>query len=274
MNTDFFTEKVTKDTKEQSINRYTRLTSIVNDDSANDAEKQDAREEALLYMRDFVKNLISKKYSSYISKDPSFYDDLFMSSMESIITYLPGYDPEKGAPTTYFGLAVKNALYTETTRKFGKNSPQALLSRRVQGVVNKYENNGKTPTVKEIADELDKTEKQIRDILCLIGLSGASCLDNVRGYQDGILSGNADNDESYRSPEDIVVENISHDELISRIEQSLSPVELTVFRSCILDNRKYGEFNVKKNDYRKLLRKVKNIILNDEEILEILGKRG
>lgn len=268
-----YNKKITKDTTEQSIERYSRLTRVVNDDDATLQEKKDAREEAVFYMRDLVKNFIAKKYGNYIKTDPNFYDDLFMASMEAIISYLPQYDSNKGAPSTYFGLAIRNALYTETTRKFGKNSPQMQLARKVEKVNEQYEARGKVPSVADLARILGKTEAQIRDILCLISLSGACALDNVAGYQEGVLSGNQYTDENYRNPADVVLDKITNEQVVSRVASNLSEDELVIFEECIIGNKHYSDLGIESSKYHRVCAKAKKFLQNDPVIIDLL-KRG
>lgn len=268
---DFFTRRVKKDSKEESIERYTRLKKEVTD-PASDSSKQEAYEEALLYMRDLVKHFIKKKYSSYIKADPAFYDDLLMASMDAIISYLPGYDSSKGAPSTYFAFAIKNALYTEATKKLGRNSPQDLFIRKVKKTLEDYEKAGKTPSIEDLARELQKTEVQIMDILRLIEISEAPCLDGIKSYQDGILPGDSLYDESYKSPEEAVIEKVSEEELCRFLQKKLSVKEMNIFSTCILGGRPYSRCGVSKSEYQVLIHKIKTMILEDENFRKLLKR--
>lgn len=267
---DFFTRPVPRDTKEKSIERFTRIRDTVNGD-VTERERQDAYEEALFFLRDLVKSFIKRKYSSYLKNDPSFFYDLFQSSMETIISYIPGYDPSKGSPGTYFSLAIQNALYTETLKKAGRNRPQNQLIRKMKSLIDEYEKCGKTPTIESISKDLGKTPKQVRDILCLIGISEATCLDELNGYQDSIFSGDASRNEDYSVPEEAVVEKVSSEELYEKLKERMTAKEAEILR-CIYDGTSYTKCGISKSEYRAFIKKCTDIIANDEDIHSLLGR--
>ena len=249
---------------------YETLAKAVSDSSTSEEEKKEAREEAVLGMTGLIKKMIARKYSSYISNDPSFYEDLYMSSVEKIIEALPKYDSEKCAPSTYFGYVIKNALYTETTKKSGKNSPQMRFSRNVLNAIESIESEGRTPTTLEIARMLSTTERRVSDILCLIRIGGASSFDEVS--QGDLLAGDPFSDSSFSDPEDLVTTRETTSDLIRKISSYLTDSESQIFIDCIIGDKSYKTY-CSKADYQTLIEKIKKIILSDSDISELLGKR-
>lgn len=262
-----YTQKIKTDSKEKSIERYEKLTKIVNDNSATVEEKKYAREEAVLYMKNLVLRFIEKKYGNFIKSDPDFFDDLFMSAMEAIITYLPKYDSSKGAPSTFFGFAIQNALYTETTKKFGKNSPQTLLARRIEKLTDEYEAEGKVPTIADYARELGKTETQIKEILRLISITGACSMESI---STGVLSGDPSSDRSYSNPENIVMDKATNEYVISRIESSLSEEDLMIFKECIIGGKHYSDIGIEGAKYHRLCNRVRKLLQADPDVIALL----
>ena len=68
------------------------------------------REGACRDLEFFIMNIITRKFSTYVGNDRSFYEDLMQAGRMGIIMALPKYDPDRSMPTTYFFNAIRHEM--------------------------------------------------------------------------------------------------------------------------------------------------------------------
>lgn len=84
------------------------FTDIVADYKSGDpALREKAMLDAIDSAEGFIMSIATKKYKSYMYKDA---DDILQCGRMAVIEALPGYDAEKGKPSTYFYFYIKGAI--------------------------------------------------------------------------------------------------------------------------------------------------------------------
>ncbi len=139
---------------------------VVDANSDDDIKKSAAQEDACKELEYFVIYMINRKFSTYIKKDPIFFEDLLQAGRLGIIQSLPKYDPEKSMPTTYFYIAIMHEMTTLVNGiKHNTKSNTAALKRKIKEVDEEYAKYGRTPALHDYIYDIGCSFNCIMDAL-------------------------------------------------------------------------------------------------------------
>lgn len=111
-------------------------------------EKKNARAEACKRLEYLLRSIIKTHFFSYIQADPQLYDDLMVAAQCGIIQSLPGYDPSKGLPSTYFYPRIVHEMVEENCIvKHGVSVKNFIIRRKMFEIDRAFEKWGRVPTL-------------------------------------------------------------------------------------------------------------------------------
>ncbi len=201
-------------------------------------EKTKAAELAIQELEKFVHSTISKHFSSY-TKD---YDDLYQSGILGILAELPKYDPEKGAPTTFFYFHIVHHISRYVNRYSKKTSSYyASTIGSIMKAIEKFKKEGKEYTITDLCIETGLSYETIKTSLEIVDFSNDYSIES----ED---FANAKMSQNHLSPEDEYIKKTEVEILHKVIETELSPLEAIVI----------------KNEYGFLPKKLSNSALSEK----------
>lgn len=172
--------------------------------SNNETLKKRATQQACDALKYYVVSVMKRKYPTYIEKEGQ---DLIQSGYLGIIQNLDGYDPKKGAPTTYFDFYIGQAmqLWLNVSRNQSSIHYQTA-NNKIQAAIRYYEANEIPWNDVKIAERTGLPLSTIKNTLAIV--NKASALE----INEEIKTGNGDETitpEAFGSPEDelIIKEN-------------------------------------------------------------------
>ena len=186
------------------------------------------REGACRDLEFFIMNIITRKFSTYVGNDRSFYEDLMQAGRMGIIMALPKYDPDRSMPTTYFFNAIRHEMVLQANlMKHGARAHTSATRRKIEEVDRMFEKYGRRPALHDYMYSIDCPFGRIMDGLAEMkaGNSGAG----VDTQDTGPL---ADSLSPMRSPEESAISNMNYSKII-QVARELEPREEII--QCFLE---------------------------------------
>ena len=186
--------------------------------SGNEAARQAAREGACRDLEFFIMNIITRKFSTYVGNDRSFYEDLMQAGRMGIIMALPKYDPDRSMPTTYFFNAIRHEMVLQVNLiKHDTKSHVATTKRKIQEVDRMFARHGQTPTLYDYVYSIKCPFRRITNALAEMKAG------NTRtSIDDPEAAPLADRQSSMRSPEESAISNMNFSKIL-RVAHELEP---------------------------------------------------
>ena len=193
---------------------------IVSDYHSNDEKlKKKATQQACDALKYYVISVMKKKYPTYIEKEGQ---DLIQSGYLGIIQSLDGYDPKRGAPTTYFDFYIGQAMQLWLNSQKNQSSIHyQTANNKIQAAIRYYEANEIPWDDVKISERTGLPLSTIKNTLAIV--NKASALE----INEEIKTGNGDETitpEAFGSPEDELIIKEKNDVLYSCVSE-LSDVE-------------------------------------------------
>ena len=191
---------------------------VADANSGNPASHQAAQEGACRDLEFFIMDIITRKFSTYVEKDRSFYEDLLQAGRIGIIAALPKYDPEKSMPTTYFFNAIRHEMVLQVNLiKHDTKSHVATTKRKIQEVDRMFARHGQTPTLYDYVYSIKCPFRRITNALAEMKAG------NTRtSIDDPETAPLADRQSSMRSPEESAISNMNFSKIL-RVAHELEP---------------------------------------------------
>lgn len=201
--------------------------------SGNEAAVQAAQYGACRDLEFFIMSLINRKFSTYIEKDHSFYEDLMQAGRIGIIAALPKYDPDQTMPTTYFFNPIRHEMVQQVNMmKHDTKSHIATTKRKIQEVDRRFAKYGRTPSLHDYAYSIGCPFQRIVNALAEIKAGNAKT-----SIDDPDFSPLADTQSSMGNPEENAISNMNANKII-QIAYELEPREGIV--QCFLESHLGG----------------------------------
>ncbi len=180
-------------------------TYVIDSKSSDPAVRKAANEGACRDLEFFVISLIIKKFSTYVKKDRSFYDDLLQAGRMGIMKALPEYDPDKSMPTTYFFNPIKHEMGLQAnTMKHDIKPYVATIKGKIQEVDRMFARYGRTP---ELHDYVYSIRRPFR---CIMNALAEIRAGNMKtSIDDPEAAPLADWRHSIWGPEESVISNMN-----------------------------------------------------------------
>ena len=188
--------------------------------SGNEAARQAAQEGACRDLEFFIMNIITRKFSTYVGNDRSFYEDLMQAGRMGIIMALPKYDPDKSMPTTYFFNAIRHEMVLQANlMKHGARTHTAATRRKFEEVDRMFAKYGRRPALHDYMYSINCPFSRIMD-----GLAEMKAGNTRADIDDPETAPLADRQPSMRSPEESAISNMNYSKIL-RIAHELEPRE-------------------------------------------------
>jgi len=269
----FYTQNVVIERGEKSRKRYAKLAEIARNGTLE--EQKNAREEACFYMKGLVLDFITKKYRTYVERDPTYREVLEQEAYLNIIKYLPDYDPLKGLPTTFFFYQIKSAMSRSTNlMKHSISSSDAALQRKIKAIRSEYEKLGREPEIADYMIETGETMSKIRSVLRMMKTDMNTHLEAIEEY-DQIIPGDATKNSVFDSPENIVMRKMMCEGIMKRMREIFPEDEINIFlRHAINDESipsiaKSMKVYTADDKIRRVIEKVRHAIEYDTDIRKL-----
>lgn len=261
---------VTVERGEESRQRYARLAELARNGTKE--EKKQAKEEACLYMKGYVREFIKRSFRTYVDKDPQYAEDLEQAAYFNIMKYLPNYDPNKGLPSTFFSRNILSAMVGTTNQmKHSISSSDAALCRKIKKVKKEFEKIGRKPDIADYMIETGATMSKIRSVLRMMDIDKNTHLEAIEGY-DQLIPGDPSINFMYESPESRVIKKIMFESVIQRMHELFPKEEINIFlRNAIGDEtipaiaKEMGDGSAD-DRVRRTIEKIRHAIAYDAEI--------
>lgn len=266
---DLYSKRVTVERGEKSRMRYARLANIAR--TGTEEEKKQAKEEACLYMKGFVRDFIGHSFRTYVEKDPDYAEDLEQEAYFNIMKYLPDYDPEKGLPSTFFSRNILSAMVGITNQlKHSKSSSDAALQRKIKKINAEFEKIGRKPDLADYIVETGETMSKIRAVLRMMNIVNTH-LEAIEDF-DAYIGGDPAVNSMYETPENRVIKKIMFESVLRRMHELFPQEEISIFlRNAINDEsipaiaKDIGNGSVD-DRVRRTIEKIRHAIAYDAEI--------
>lgn len=242
--------------------------------SGNEAARQAAQEGACRDLEFFIMNIITRKFSTYVGNDRSFYEDLMQAGRMGIIMALPKYDPDKSMPTTYFFNAIRHEMVLQASlMKHGAKSHMATMRRKLREVDRMFAKYGRTPALHDYMYSINCPLSRIMD-----GLAEMKAEDTRVCIDDPETAPLADTLSSMRSPEESAISNMNYSRIL-RIAHELEPREEII--ECFIEmsdgrvkapelSKKYG---LRPSEITEGIRNLKNLLRYSPDIRKMYPER-
>lgn len=196
--------------------------------SGNEMAKQAAQEGACRDLEFFIINIITRKFSTYVEKDRSFFEDLMQAGRMGIIMALPKYAPDKGMPTTYFFNAIKHEMVLQVNlMKHDTKSHVATTKRKIQEVDRQFAKYGRTPTLHDYVYCINSPFHRIMNALAELKAGNTKA-----SIDDPEAAPLADRQSVMRGPEESAISNVNFGRLLE-IARELEPRDEII--QCFLE---------------------------------------
>lgn len=266
----FYNKRVTVERGEKSRQRYARLAELAR--NGTEEEKKQAKEDACLYMKGYVRDFIKRSFRTYVEKDPQYAEDLEQEAYFNIMKYLPDYDPHKGLPSTFFSRNILSAMVGTTNQmKHSISSSDAALQRKIKKVKKEFEKIGRNPDIADYMIETGETMSKIRSVLRMMDMDKNTHLEAIEEY-DQLIPGDPSVNSMYESPESRVIKKIMFESVIRRMHELFPKEEINIFlRNAIGDEtiptiaRTIGDGSAD-DRVRRTIEKIRHAIAYDAEI--------
>lgn len=266
----FYSKRVTVERGEKSRQRYARLAELAR--NGTEEEKKQAKEDACLYMKGYVRDFINRSFKTYVEKDPQYAEDLEQEAYFNIMKYLPDYDPQKGLPSTFFSRNILSAMVGTTNQmKHSISSSDAALQRKIKKVKKEFEKIGRKPDIADYMIETGETMSKIRSVLRMMDIDKNTHLEAIEEY-DQLIPGDPSVNSMYESPESHVIKKIMFESVIQRMHELFPKEEINIFlRNAIGDEtiptiaRAIGDGSAD-DRVRRTIEKIRHAIAYDAEI--------
>lgn len=267
---DFYNKRVTVERGEKSRQRYARLAELAR--NGTEEEKKQAKEDACLYMKGYVRDFIKRSFRTYVEKDPQYAEDLEQEAYFNIMKYLPDYDPKKGLPSTFFSRNILSAMVGTTNQmKHSISSSDAALQRKIKKVKKEFEKIGRKPDIADYMIETGETMSKIRSVLRMMDMDKNTHLEAIEEY-DQLIPGDPSVNSMYESPESRVIKKIMFENVIRRMHELFPTEEINIFlRNAIGDEtiptiaKAIGDGSAD-DRVRRTIEKIRHAIAYDAEI--------
>lgn len=226
-NDDFYARRITVERGEKSRVRYARLAELAR--NGTEEEKKQAKEEACLYMKGYVRDFIRRSFRTYVERDPDYAEDLEQEAYYNIMKYLPDYDPQKGLPSTYFSRNILSAMAGSTNQmKHSISSSDAALQRKIKRIRNEFEKLGRNPKIADYMVETGETMSKIRAILRVMDMDKNTHLEAIAEY-DQLIAGDPTTNLMFETPENLVMKKIIFESILRRMDELFPKEEINIF---------------------------------------------
>lgn len=267
---DFYAKRVTVERGEKSRVRYARLAEMAR--NGTEEEKKQAKEEACLYMKGFVRDFIRHSFRTYVEKDPDYAEDLEQEAYFNIMKYLPDYDPEKGLPSTFFSRNILSAMVSSTNQmKHSISSSDAALQRKIKKIKAEFEKFGRKPDIADFMVETGETMSKIRSVLRMMNTDKSTHLEAIEEF-DQLIAGDPVANSMYDTPENLVMKKIMFESILRRMHELFPQEEISIFlRNAIYEEsipaiaKDIGNGPVD-DRVRRTIEKIRHAVAYDTEI--------
>lgn len=267
---DFYEKRVTVERGEKSRMRYARLAIMAR--TGTEEEKKQAKEEACLYMKGFVRDFIRHSFRTYVEKDPDYADDLEQEAYFNIMKYLPDYDPEKGLPSTFFSRNILSAMVGVTNQlKHSISSSDAAMLRKIKKIDAEFEKIGRKPDIADYIVETGETMSKIRSVLRMMSIDKNTHLEAIEDFND-FIGGDPAVNSMYETPENRVIKKIMFESILRRMHELFPREEISIFLRNAIDDESIPTIaktigNGPADDrVRRTIEKIRHAIAYDAEI--------
>lgn len=266
----FYTRRVMVERGEKSRARYARLAEIAR--NGTEEEKKQAKEDACLYMKGYVRDFIKRTFRTYVEKDPDYAEDLEQEAYFNIMKYLPEYKPERGLPSTFYSKHILSAMVSSINQmKHSISSSDASLQRKIKRIKAEFEKFGRKPDIADYMVETGETMSKIRSVLRMMNIDKNTHLEAIEEF-DQLIAGDPTANSMYDTPENLVMKKIMFENILRRMHELFPQEEISIF----LRNAIYGESipTIAKNigngsmddKVRRTIEKIRHAIAYDAEI--------
>lgn len=268
-----YNRNVTIDSPEEGRKRYARLAEIAR--TGTKEEKNAAQEEACLYMKGLVRDIIKRKFCTYTERDSFYAEELEQEAFYNIVKYLDRYDPNKGLPTTFFFPHIKSAMVSHTNGMKNRiSSSDASLKRKINKVREEFKKLGREAEAADYAIETGETLSKIRSVLNMMALDTNTHLEAIDEYDD-LIPGDPTTNIMYDTPENLAIRNIMVEGILKRMREKFSEEEIRIFIRCKVNLEPIPviakELGGKGGDdkVRRIIENIRNSIFYDPEIRKL-----
>lgn len=246
---------------------FAELSKIAKD--GTEIEKKGAREEACNQLEYFLRSIIKTHFVSYIQTDPEYYNDLMIAGQCGIIQSLPGYDPDKGMPTTYFYPRIMHEMVLENSLlKHGVSVKSFIIRRKMFKIDSMFEAWGRIPTTADYSLLTGESINVINNLRFLWEVGNP-----VREPDELKIEQSAGMSNSYyMNPERAFLNKTAMKLLRDKVNQKFMIKDQEIFR-CHIKGMKAAEIAKKigkKEDYiRSVIESCCNALKYDPDIREM-----
>lgn len=222
------TDRFVKD-KDPAVTRE-RFRQYVKDVNSGDPEAmQAAQEGACMDLEFYIVNIINRKFSTYIEKDRSFFEDLMQAGRVGIIAALPKYDPDKGMPTTYFTIHIKHEITSQVNlMKHDTKSHMATTKKKIMEINRQFAKYGKVPSLHDYMYGISHCPFH-RIVNALAEIEAGNTKTSI---DDPDVAPLMDHRSAMRGPEDTAISGVNYGQMLEII-QELEPREEIV--QCFIE---------------------------------------
>lgn len=185
---------------------------------------------ALQAMENYIKSLMKKQFSTYVTK---YFDDLLQEGYMSVLEGLETYDVKRAKPTTFFRFYIVHNMTEYITRFVNESTAHYQKNNQlIRQVERKYEKNHKEATDADIAIELGMNIETIKATRKIDGKT----LNHIESTDNDFFS----NQMEEKSPEEIILESEKRKALADKIN-SLPEVERVVLKMHFCEQKSQRE---------------------------------
>lgn len=265
---DLYTRNVKIEDEETLKALFTRLRNAVL--YGTKQERDEANEEACLYLKGLVIKCINQRYKNYIQRDPDYRKELMNEAFLNIIKYLPKYDPEKGQPSTFFYFYIQSALATMTTRvKHHMSSSDSALKRKIYALREEFKKAGLQLNVADIMIETGETRSKIQSVMKMMSYDTNTHLEAMEEY-DQLIAGDPDFNQSYESPEKAAIRRVIAEGIVQRAKELFGEDTVHIYFRNVLDGEAVRDiaksFGVNDDKIRRTIEMVQHGLEHDWKI--------
>ena len=182
------------------MDRDQRIRNIMKDYHSGNMElKQQSMASMLDEVDGFIRERVSK--SSFYKHD---FDDVVSACRCEVLSEMKNYDPEKGAPTTYFSFIILHAISQYSDTHYNKSTQHySQIANRVRTAVRTLRADGiENPSPGTIATRANLTVKQVMDGLSIIRAANEKSISETEGTREYLAMYTKSTEEDYLKREE------------------------------------------------------------------------
>ncbi len=191
--------------------------------SGSDFKQKRAKQRACDALKFFIVALMKRKYPTYIEKEGQ---DLIQSGYLGVIKHLGEYDPEKGAPTTFFDTHIEFEMQEWLNTSKNQSSRYYQTSNnKIQAAIRFFESNAIPYNDIKISERTGLPISTVKNTLAIANKAAALEIN------EEIKTGNGDETivpQSFGTPEDEFIAREKNEVLYSCISECLTITESAV----------------------------------------------